>query len=322
MSTSPHVFSACEDEVIREIARHRARPTAVERLLEGIGRPFGRLFEAGRESDNGMIRSLSGQVQSVIEEGLIRTIKIGRRLTADADIVAEFERSGLPIDDIADARKLPLEELDRIADRFHVGSSILLATEGAALGALTTLAYAVPGAGLLIPSLVLTDVTSSMALLSRHACRVAGVYGFSSGSPETLPHVLAAMAPQTGTSDEGYVALKAAVVTSVREASQFMSRTATRVIDRQLLEREAPQLVRLIALVAERVGVVVTQKNLSILVPVAGAALNSSVNVAFQQVGHHGAKDYFRRMILHERFGEGLVEEAISLETDRLRSAL
>ena len=320
MSTISHVFSAYETEVIREIAQHRLRPTAVERLLEGIGRPFGWLIEAGRKSDNEMIRSLSGQVQGVIEEGLIRTIKIGRCLTADADILSEFERSGLSLDNIAEARTLPLEELDRIADRFHVGSSIVLGAEGAALGALTTLAYAVPGAGLLIPSLVLADVTSSMALLSRHACRVAGVYGFSSGSPETLPHVLAAMAPQTGTSDEGYLALKAAVVTSIREASQFMSRTAARVIDRQLLEREAPQLVRLIAFVAERLGVVVTQKNLGILVPVAGAALNSSVNVAFQQVGHQGAKEYFRRMILHERYGEGLVEEAISLETDRLRT--
>ena len=320
MSTIPHVFSAYETEVIREIAQHCVQPSAVERLLEGIGRPFGRLIEAGRASDNGMIRSLSGQVQGVIEEGLIRTIKIGRRLTADADVVGEFGRSGFSLDTIAEARELPLEELDPIADRFHVGSSIVLGAEGAALGALTTLAYAVPGAGLLIPSLVLTDVTSSMALLSRHAYRVAGVYGFPSGSPETLPHVFAAMAPQTGTSDEGYLALKAAVVTSIREASQFMSRTAARVIDRQLLEREAPQLVRLIAFVAERLGVVVTQKNLSILVPVAGAALNSSVNVAFQQVGHHGAKDYFRRMILHKRYGEGLVEEAISQATDRLRS--
>ena len=75
----------------------------------------------------------------------------------------------------------------------------------------------------------------------------------------------------TETSDEGYVALKTAVVTSIRESSHFMSRTAGMLIDRHLLEREAPQMVRLIAFVADRLGVVVTEKELGLLIPIAGA---------------------------------------------------
>jgi putative hemolysin len=91
---------------------------------------------------------------------------------------------------------------------------------------------------------------------------------------------MAAMAPQTEGSDEGYIALKTAVVTSIRESGQFMARTAGVVLDRQLLEREAPQMIRLITYVADRLGVVITQKELGVLVPVAGAVLNSSINVA------------------------------------------
>jgi hypothetical protein len=131
---------------------------------------------------------------------------------------------------------------------------------------------------------------------------------------------MAAMAPQSDTSDEGYLALKTAVVTSIRESGQFMSRTASVMLDRQLLEREAPQMIRLLTYVADRLGVVVTQKELGVLVPIAGAVLNSSINVAFQQVGHQTAKDYFRRTILEDRYGEELVSYAIQQEIDTLKA--
>ena len=130
---------------------------------------------------------------------------------------------------------------------------------------------------------------------------------------------MAAMAPQSDSSDEGYLALKTAVVTSIRESGQFMARTAGVLLDRQILEREAPQMIRLITYVADRLGVVMTQKELGVLVPVAGAVLNSSINVAFKQVGHNTAKDYFRRVILEDRYGEELVSYAIQHEMASLR---
>ena len=172
-----------------------------------------------------------------------------------------------------------------MADSFRFGTSFILGVEGALLGGATTVAEGIPGAQLIIPSLILTDVTTSMTLLSRHTCRVASSYGFSSKAPENLPHLIAAMAPQTDSSDEGYLAMKTAVVTSIRESGQFMARTGGVLIDRHVLEREAPQMIRLITYVADRLGVVVTQKELGILVPIAGAVLNSSINVAWANSG-------------------------------------
>lgn len=182
------------------------------------------------------------------------------------------------------------------------------------MGGLGSVATGIPGAQLLIPSIILSDIAASMTLLSRHVCRVATAYGYASTVPDHLPHLVAAMAPQSQTSDEGYLALKTAVVTSIRESSQFLARTATMVVDRQLLEREAPQMIRLISFVAERLGIVVTQKELGLLIPIAGAALNSSINVAFQQVGHTTAKDYFRRMLLETRHGSDAVAAALRQE--------
>jgi hypothetical protein len=214
---------------------------------------------------------------------------------------------------------MPLSQLDAVADSFRWGSSLLLGAEGAILSGATTLAEGIPGAQLVIPSLILTDVTSSMTLLSRHTCRIATAYGYSSKKPENLPHLVAAMAPQTESSDEGYLALKTAVVTSIRESGQFMARSASMVLDRKVLEKEAPQMIRLITYVADRLGVVLTQKELGVLVPIAGAVLNSSINVAFQQVGHQTAKDYFRRVLLEDRYGEELVAYAIQEEINLLK---
>jgi len=214
---------------------------------------------------------------------------------------------------------MPLSQLDAVADSFRFGSTLLLGASGALLGGATTMAEGIPGAQLVIPSLILTDITSSMTLLSRHTCRVATAYGFSSRNPENLPHLVAAMAPQSESADEGYLSLKTAVVTSIRESGMFMARTAGVVIDRQLIEREAPQMIRLITYVADRLGVVITQKELGILVPIAGAVLNSSINIAFQQVGHHTAKNYFRRLILDDRYGEELVSYAIQEQIEALR---
>jgi len=319
MTPATNILTEYEADVLKEISTHRVRPNAVERLLEGLGRPVGYFLKAGRESDNRLVRGMSDRIEGLIEDSIIGTIKIARRWTADERVVEAFRRRGYELESLSCARQLPLEALDRVGDSFHLGSALRLGTEGAALGAATTMAYALPGTQLLLPSLIFADVSASMTLLSSHVCKVGGAYGFAPGLPETLPHIVAAMAPPSRTSDEGYLSMKTVVVSSIREASQFMSQAGVVTIDRQLLEREAPQLIRLIAYVAERLGIVVTEKNLSVMVPVAGAALNASINVAFHQVGHVTAKDYFRRLILNERYGASLVDELLEEAVARLK---
>jgi hypothetical protein len=309
------VFTEYEQQVIRELAVHRVQPNAVHRLLESAGRPVARLLRIGRDSNSKAVRGLAAHVHGWIEEGLIKTFRAANKLANTKDISRRYAKRGINIGtDFESLRFVPLSQLDAVADSFRWGSSLLLGAEGAVLGGVTTIAEGIPGAQLVIPSLILTDITTSMTLLSRHTCRIATAYGFPSRNPEHLPHLVAAMAPQSDDADEGYIALKSAVVTSIRESSQFMARMAGVVVDRTILEREAPQMIRLITYVADRLGVVVTQKELGLLVPIAGAVLNSSINIAFQQVGHQTAKDYFRRLILEERYGDELVAYAIQQE--------
>ena len=312
------VFTEYEQQVIKELAVHRVQPNAITRLLEGVGRPVAKILQFGRNTR--ALKGLADHVQGWIEEGLIKTFRVANKISNSKDISKRYAARGIHVgDDFQSLRYMPLSQLDAVADSFQFGSSFLLGAEGAILGSATTLAEGIPGAQLVIPSLILTDVTSSMTLLSRHTCRVATAYGYSSNNAENLPHLVAAMAPQTEDSDEGYLALKTAVVTSIRESGQFVARSAGMMLDRKLLEREAPQMIRLITYVADRLGVIVTQKELGILVPIAGAVLNSSLNMAFQQVGHQTAKDYFRRLILEDRYGEELVQFAIQQEIEGLQ---
>jgi hypothetical protein len=319
MSRVSPVFTEYEQRVLREIAVHKVQPNAVQRLLEGVGRPFGKLLQMTRDSNNRAIRGVAERIQGWVEEGLIKTFKAANRLTNQKNVKRRYESRGVKVDTIESLRTVPLNMLDRVADSFRFGNTLLLGAEGALLGSATTMAEGIPGAQLVIPSLILTDITTSLTLLSRHTCQVATAYGYSSKQADNLPHLIAAMAPQTGTGDEGYLALKTAVVTSIRESGQFLSRTASIVIDRKVLEREAPQMIRLITYVADRLGVVLTEKELGIIVPVAGAVLNSSINIAFQQVGHQTAKDYFRRLLLEERYGQEIVSYAIAEEITALR---
>lgn len=320
MSLAAPVFTEYERLVIRQIAEHRVQPTAVQRLLETVGRPVGKLFRLARESQNPALRGLSDRVGGLVQEGLIKSIQAANRITGTREIARRMESEGMQVSDISVMRYLPLSQLDKIADSFKLSSRLALGIEGALLGGFTTLAEGIPGAQLIIPSILVADVTASVTLLSRHTCRVSAVYGYSPKVPENLPHILAAMAPESGTSDEGCVAIKTAVVASIRESGRFLARSGGMVVDRHLLAREAPQMIRLISHVAERLGITVTQKELGILVPVAGAVLNSSINVAFQQVGHITAKDYFRRLLLEERYGEELVALAIHQEVEALRN--
>jgi hypothetical protein len=320
MSLAGPVFTEYERLVIHQIAAHRVQPNAVHRLLETVGRPVGKLFKLARESQNLALRGLSEKVGGLVQEGLIKSVQAANRITGTKEITRRMEAQGIHITDLSVMRYLPMSQLDKVADSFQFSSRMALGIEGALLGGATTLAEGIPGAQLIIPSLLVTDVTASVTLLSRQTCRIAGVYGYSPKVPENLPHILAAMAPETGTSDEGCVAIKTAVVASIRESGRFLARSGGVVIDRQLLQREAPQMIRLIGHVAERLGVTVTQKELGILVPIAGAVLNSSINIAFQQVGHQTAKDYFRRLLLEERYGEELVSIAVTEEMEALRN--
>ena len=80
------------------------------------------------------------------------------------------------------------------------------------------------------------------------------------------------------TAESGYFAARSALATAVTEASKYLA-------EKGLSKGGAPALLRLVALIASRFGVVVSQKSAAQMIPVIGAAGGAMINTIF--IGHY-----------------------------------
>ncbi len=100
-----------------------------------------------------------------------------------------------------------------------------------------------------------------------------------------------------------YYAARIALAKAVSEAAAYLTEGA-------IADRAAPALARLIAVVAQRFGVVVTQKAAAQLVPVIGAAGGAAINVAFMAHFQDMAEGHFTVRALERKYGEAAVRAA------------
>lgn len=80
------------------------------------------------------------------------------------------------------------------------------------------------------------------------------------------------------TAESGYFAARSALATAVTEASKYLA-------EKGLSKSGAPALLRLVALIASRFGIVVSQKSAAQMIPVLGAAGGAMINTIF--IGHY-----------------------------------
>jgi len=78
--------------------------------------------------------------------------------------------------------------------------------------------------------------------------------------------------------ESAYFAARSALATAVTEASRYLA-------EKGLSKSGAPALVRLVALIASRFGIVVSQKAAAQMIPVIGAAGGAMINTIF--IGHY-----------------------------------
>jgi len=103
--------------------------------------------------------------------------------------------------------------------------------------------------------------------------------------------------------NSGYFAVRGLLAKSVAEAARF-------VVDRGVLAEGAPVLVRLIAQIASRFGVAVTQKLAAQAVPFIGAVGGAAVNYAFIDHFQEMARAHFVVRRLERRYGKDTVRAA------------
>jgi EcsC protein family len=156
------------------------------------------------------------------------------------------------------------------------------------------------------------ELPVSTTIMLRSIADHARAQGEDLASAETRMQCLAAfaMGGSRGSDDAGetgYLAVRAALARLVSDASAYV---AERGLAEFAAERSAPALVRFVAAVAQRFGLLVTQKAAAQLVPVLGAAGGAAVNAAFMHHFQNIGWGHFTVRRLERTFGAETVREA------------
>jgi hypothetical protein len=101
-------------------------------------------------------------------------------------------------------------------------------------------------------------------------------------------------------SESGYFAIRGLLARSVSEAARYIA-------SRSVIDETAPALVRLMAQIATRFGVVVSQKFLAQATPALGAVGGAAINLAFIDHFQSLARGHFTVRRLERKYGPGHV---------------
>lgn len=104
-------------------------------------------------------------------------------------------------------------------------------------------------------------------------------------------------------SEVGYYAVRMAMARSMTEAAKYIA-------ERGIAEKGAPAIVRFIAQITTRFGVIISEKAAAQAIPVAGAVAGASVNAVFISHFQNVAKGHFIVRKLEKIYGSYTVKEA------------
>ncbi len=108
--------------------------------------------------------------------------------------------------------------------------------------------------------------------------------------------------------DSSYYASRLALTNFLREATVYAARVSAEQLAKDLAAGASPALVRLVAEVAKRFNVVVSQKLMAQAVPAIGAVGGALVNVAFNAHFDRVARYHFGIRALERKYGADLVQ--------------
>jgi uncharacterized YccA/Bax inhibitor family protein len=127
--------------------------------------------------------------------------------------------------------------------------------------------------------------------------------------------VFALGARSAGAAESSYFAVRGLLATSITEAARFIA-------ERGVVEEGAPILVRFVAQIAARFGVVVSQKLAAQTLPIVGALGGAAVNYAFIAHFQDVAHGHFTIRRLERTYGKEVVRAAYERARAELKAAV
>ncbi len=182
---------------------------------------------------------------------------------------------------------------------------------------LHTLATAVSGAlgGALGVMGLAVELPFSTGVIMRSIASIAQSYGEDIRDPAVQLECLAVLShggpPDAQASmDSAYLTSRTSLTVLLREASGFMARVSARELAEAVAKGTAPRVLVLLAQIANRFGVVVSQKFFAQALPLIGALGGGFVNAAFADHFQRVARYHFGIRSLERRYGSVLVLDA------------
>lgn len=154
------------------------------------------------------------------------------------------------------------------------------------------------------------ELPVSTGIILRSVADIARGEGESIDDPATRMECLSVFAMGgRSTSDDAaettYFATRAALASQVKEAAKYVARQGTQTVSKEA----APPLVKLIASIASRFGMVVSEKAAAQLIPALGAAGGATVNVLFINHFQSMAEGHFTIRRLERKYGEECIRQ-------------
>ena len=167
------------------------------------------------------------------------------------------------------------------------------------------------------PGLML-ELPFSTTLMFRSIADIARREGedLSSGDTQMACITVFALGGRSKTdnpADTAYYAIRAAVARTLSEAAEFIAQ-------RGMMEEGAPMLVRLMANVASRFGIIVTDKVAAEIMPIFGALGGASVNLVFINHLQAAAQGHFIVRRLERKYGGESVRREYEKVLKKIRS--
>jgi len=158
------------------------------------------------------------------------------------------------------------------------------------------------------------ELPVSTTIMLRSVAQIAREEGEDLADPEAALACLEVFALGGRTSGQSaiegsYFAIRGVLAKTVSESARF-------ILQRGLADETAPVLVRLVAQIAARFGLVVSQKFAAQAIPVLGAVGGAAVNLAFIEHFQKIARGHFTVRRLERAYGA----EAVRFDYERLRN--
>ncbi|MEM1009166.1 MAG: EcsC family protein [Myxococcota bacterium] len=256
-----------EDAFLQEAAMYLENPSFLMRMADKMGQPLSWVME---KFPDAVHQAVNKSLQKALEASL----------------------SGFPEEPVKEVCAAGAPEQGRGRSSWCTALAGLSGAVGGALG----------GIGLAV------ELPISTMVMMRSIASIARDYGEDLAEQEARLQCLAVLS-HGGFSRSGeltqssYLSSRASLTLLLRDASQFLTKISTRELADAMARGTAPRLAMLVSKIAQRFGVVVSQKAVAQSVPVIGALGGGWVNMAFADHFARVARFHFGIRQMERKYG-------------------